>query len=1146
MATLFDRLSVSLDGGGFSVALGTQVGQFAAIAEQAANLGANPAGLGDFAAGLAGLSIPALPAGAQITAGLNGALGAIPAVVDGAAPDALGELGRFGDLVATRLTPLLAATVAVARGIEGLAGAQFRCPPPPAAGAPAPAPPTPPPPVPAPASPPPGPARLAVANDRAAEISTFLDSLPDPLTPGAVLNLLVSIGSGKTRAATFPIVIPIFEDLVQPLSVLGQWSEATSAQVGAMLAETLTMLRDRLRQASTLRLGAALAGPVSLLAQLHATELGTFATAYLAAGSALADALTAGNAAAATARAGDLNAAVAAFETVRTAMATPFTDKVPAADARLRAAPADVLDSLLHLAIQIEPVNPSSFLPAGAGAPPDPEAAQQLADLLEPITNFLEDLAAKLDLSAITAGVGGVATDCRAIADSINEALTAVAQETRAAFAQVEDVVRELPFDDLANEMRAGIEAAGDALQAAVRSAFEPFREAVASAVGAISDAVDGVDPEAVKDALAQAVAEIAAVLHDPEIESAVAEIRSVLDAATEAAGNLSFAPVTDEVIALIAKMADGLRAVANAELNDALKGLLSAALAVLPADLRPVTQPLVDDFGLAIEQGPVPLLEAIRAKPQELMDLIRGFNPGALAGETLGPPFREAVAALEAFKPSALLAPLDQALDRERARLKAEVAPSRALAPVKEAFDQLLAELDRLSPETLLRPLEEQVEKAIQDVVDASPVDEVFEQINGVFATITALLDTIEGIGDTLLRASTALTSFADPDAALDAWLDAILVKVGQAPNAGALTTLLGEIVAAIDAAQVSELQEQFDAATGPLTTALDGLGAEGKLAAMVAVRQRLRPLVQALPAGANRTTIEQALARFDPLDPAHGGGLRAAANLARAVREARDSLVALGPDFDRLLHGPSGALTALRVEATGANPLRGAVALAAEGPLDAVRFVFRKLGGAAVPAGAIALALADLNQKVTQSVGNILTGPASLQAISDAVQEVVDLLRNIDFGFLREALEGVFQALRGEIEAAGPGPLLIALDREFGEAVDLLDLRLLLPAAEIAALDEAAEELVGKLRALDPEVLVSEAVGPAFEAEVLPLVEALDITPVFDALIEALRGLEADLETELGRVNTAYQALLAARPAGLGASASISLGTG
>ena len=45
-------------------------------------------------------------------------------------------------------------------------------------------------------------------------------------------------------------------------------------------------------------------------------------------------------------------------------------------------------------------------------------------------------------------------------------------------------------------------------------------------------------------------------------------------------------------------------------------------------------------------------------------------------------------------------------------------------------------------------------------------------------------------------------------------------------------------------------------------------------------------------------------------------------------------------------------------------------------------------------------------------------------------------------------------------------------------------------------------------------------------------------------DVLIEALRGLEVQLETELGRINTAYQQLLAARPAGIGASVSVGVG--
>src|SRR5262249_47217633 len=117
------------------------------------------------------------------------------------------------------------------------------------------------------------------------------------------------------------------------------------------------------------------------------------------------------------------------------------------------------------------------------------------------------------------------------------------------------------------------------------------------------------------------------------------------------------------------------------------------------------------------------------------------------------------------------------------------------------------------------------------------------------------------------------------------------------------------------------------------------------------------------------------------------------------------------------------------------------------------------------------------------------------------------------------------------------------LTLDREFGEVIDALDLKALLPPANIAALDAAAAEVTNKLGTLDPEKLVTAAAGPAFEAAIVPLVEALDITPVFNALIEALRGLEEELKSGLERVNTAYQSLLAARPGGGGASASIGI---
>lgn len=1138
MPTLLERLEGGLGGGGFQAALSGEAGRLVGIAGQAAALRDNPAGLAGFATAIAGLAVPALPAGGGVTARIGAARTAIPAVTGGAAPAALGDLGRFGTLIASQLAPVLTRTVEAARAIEALGRAEFRCPP----GAPGGGGPTPPDPPPAP-PPPSGAGRLQAAEARAAEVEARLALLPDPLTPGGLIEFLAGLFAGdQSRAQAFPIPLPILDDVIQPLQTLAVWSQADPAALGAEVAATLALLRNRIRAAGPERLDAALAGAAGLQAALRRAELAGFATAYLAAGEALAAALRAGQDPAAAVA--DLDAAITQFEALRTAQAADFTALVPGLARGLRGAPGLVLDGLLHLAVQLEPVNPAALL-AGfpRPEPADAAAAQALRDLLAPITDLIEDLAEKLDLSAIEGAVATVAGEAQAIAGQITGALATVAQETRAAFAEVQAAVAALPLDELAAEMRAGIGSAGDALRDAMLRAFAPLRDALSTAVQAIADAVDGLDPQAVADALAAAVAEIAGILQDPAVTGAVEEIRATLDGAAQAAGSLSFAPVTDEVIALIEQMASGLRALGNTELNDAIKGLLSTALAVLPPDLRPVMTPLIDEFGVVIDQGPVALLEVVRSKPQEVVDRIRAFDPGALADEVLGGPFREAVAALEAVRPSALIAPLRQELARERARLKAEAAPSRALAPLSAAFDGLLGEIDRISPDALLAPIEAAVEQAVKDVVEASPVDEVFAEINGVFATIEAVLATVQRIGDVLDRVATALGALADPNAALDAWRDGVLAKLSALPNAAALDGLLAEIGTAADGAALPALLARWDAALGTLATELDLLGAEAALAGMVALHQRLRPLVRALPSGAARTAVEAALARFDPLDPAQAGGLRAATDLARAVREGRAALAALAPDFDGLLTGPDGALTALRQGAADAGLLGGAVAAEAEAALGPVRFLFGQLGAAAVPVGAVAGAFADLHQRVTQAVANILTGPASLQAISAAVQGVVDALRNIDLGFLRESLEGVFRAVRGEIEAVGPAPLLIALDREFGEAIDTLDLDLILPAAELAALDAAVAALIGKLRAFDPATLIGDAVRPAFEDSVLPLVEALDLTPLFDALIEALRGLEGELETEMGRINTAYQALLAARPAGLGASAGVGL---
>ncbi|HEU0220852.1 MAG TPA: hypothetical protein VFR34_01390, partial [Paracoccaceae bacterium] len=1005
----------------------------------------------------------------------------------------------------------------------------------------APPPPPPPPPGEEPGSP--GAGRLAQAQARAAQVDTVLAALPSPLTAASLIERVIGWTLEQRRNDFIGVTIPIIDDVFQPLQTLAQWSAMTQAQLGTSLRDSLFLLRDRLRAAGPDRLDAALAPVAALEVPLRATELAGFASAYLTAAAAMEVALVAADTATAALRAADLDAAVADFETLRATMAGDFTPLVPGAIRGLGAAPAGTLDALLHLVTQLETVNPGAAL-AGLAAPETapPAAALELQAALAPMLDFLEDLAERLDFSAIEGGVAGVAAQAQAIAEAVNAALADVVADIRAAFAEVEAAVAGIGLAALAAEMRAGIADAGAALEGAIGDGFGPLRDALAEAVQALSDAVDALDFGAIEQALADVVAALAGILQEPAIRGAIEEIRAALDQVSAALRQLSFAPVTDEVIKLIEEMTKGLRALSETDLNDALKGALNAALSVLPPDLRPITEPLIDEFGVAIDEGPVVLLERIREKPQEVLDRIREFDPGALVGEALSGPFREATGKLESFRPSALIAPLGAELDAQKARLKAAAKPSVALAPLAEAFDALLAQIDRLEPGALIAPIEEAVEQAIRDAVEASPVDEIFAEINGVFATIQSVLDMAGAMAGTLQRLADALAALADHEAQIDAWRDAILGKLEGLPNAGSVTGAMNQMRAAANATRHADLLAQFDAAAAPLMVALGPLAPGAQLTQMVLAQQRLRPRVRALPAGAERTAIEAALDRFDPLDPAEAGGLRAAAELHQGALAARAALAALEPDFGGILHGPEGALTAITGAATNAAALRGVLEGEVELALGPVRYLMARLAIAAAPVGAVAQSFADLQARLTGALANILTGPASLQTISEAVQGVVDTLRSVDLGFLREAIEGVFRTVREQIEALGPRPLMVELDREFGEVIDALDLGLILPESEIAALDASYETVLNGLKALDPGELVTNVVGPTFEAEIVPLVEALDLTPVFDALIAALRELDEELKSELGRVNTAYQALLAARPGG-GAAASVGL---
>ena len=128
--------------------------------------------------------------------------------------------------------------------------------------------------------------------------------------------------------------------------------------------------------------------------------------------------------------------------------------------------------------------------------------------------------------------------------------------------------------------------------------------------------------------------------------------MRQAVDAVVEALRALSFQPVTDEVVALIDDMRNGLKAIIDKDLNEATKAALGAAMSVLPGDLHPVTDPIVAEFGELVDAGPARwCCNRVKDAPKRLLDEVKRFEPAALVGDQLSAPYRQLLDRADSFR---------------------------------------------------------------------------------------------------------------------------------------------------------------------------------------------------------------------------------------------------------------------------------------------------------------------------------------------------------------------------------------------------------------------------------------------------------------------------------------------------------------
>ncbi|HEX7182489.1 MAG TPA: hypothetical protein VF756_11645 [Thermoanaerobaculia bacterium] len=980
----------------------------------------------------------------------------------------------------------------------------------------------------------PAPTGVAAATIQVDAIRAVLEAAPSPFNVEGLLSLLRQVTQLQSRASFLPIHLPIVDDWIDPLQTLETWKGMQPAEIRDHMAQTLQDLDAFIRGTVPGAVEDLAADLAANPASGHSEDLARIASGLTAALGQLRAAVTAADLSGAGPTAAQVQTLLDELDGLRPTLQADLVEGLPVLGERLASLPDDVADRMAYLLSVLGPTDSLRFL---RDVLPEPASAADLARIQEPLQPFLDwlrNVADKLDLSSVQEPLATAAGAARSVVDGLEQGLAEVTVQVRAIFGQVESLLEQVDTQALADQVKEAIEEFADQLKQRILDLFQPVRAAVSQVVGQIDGAVDTLDPEQVIDALRGAIESITGVLEDPEVVSALDQIRGALDTATAQIEQLSFAPLTDEVIAVMQEMTAALSKIDTSTLDPALQVALQGAVAVLPSDLTPVTDPILGDFGALVETGPVPLLETVRQQPQRLLDQVRSFDPAALVGGTIGQPYRDLLAQMEAFRPSRLLEPVEAELESLKDRLKEEADPGAPLQLLEEPFSQLLAAFDRFKPEELVKPVEEAISGAVDRVLSLIPVEEVFAQVDGVLQAVEDVVTFARSVVALLEKLNEVLQGLAGSRSQIEAWIDSILDKVEAIGDTAPLAPRFAQVSAALDATRATALSGVFEAAAGPLTSTLATQDAQAKLAALVQAHATFpRPALAALPASAAKDAVAAALNRFDPLDPAFGAPFLALGAFRQTLTEARSGFAAGLTGWDARYHAAGGALASFRI--TGATPveLRQWVHEALE-----PQFIrpFQLLLGiaelASGPLGAVLSAFRELVDELQGKVSDLLLGPDSLRAITGSLQALVDRLRGFNLSFLVDSLNDVFAEVRGKVAAVDPAQIRPLIEEAFDEMLDTLSLDLVLPPADVATLDADYVEVIDKLKALDPEKLVVDVIRPEFDARILPLLASFDLTALLTALIERLRSLDEELKAGMERVNGAYREMLDAVP--------------
>ena len=989
---------------------------------------------------------------------------------------------------------------------------------------------------------------VAQGSEQVEHLEAMLDLLPQPFSVTALMELLGRAGDIRAASALIPGNIPFLDDVLDTASTLLYWKNASPAELLDHLQASASQVDTFIQNAVQVQI-AALSTEISNL--IPAIDTGTLRNTS----DTIVQEL---QTAAAAVRAGDLSSvdtsaldtAIVTFSSLSTSLPPDTINRMEALCSTVAGLPHRLEDEMTHLLSILRPnipVGELSGLFTGTGllhpemeTGPESPIAQEITAAFLPLKQWLQALADILDPHAITEPLQQVSSEIQGAVSDLEQNLASVTAGIRSLFSDFEEQIDSIDVDAIKTKITDAIHELGSRIQELVNSITGPLNEAVQQAVNAISEELDKFSPEQVENAVTDALGSIEDALKS--VEGPLSDIKSGLENIRKAIEDLSFAPVTDQVIYGIDSISDALKSIDTSKLNDLLKAALETALKILPDSLEPVTDPLIDEFGNLVEQGPVPILEEAGKEPGRIFNAIREFKPSNLVGDTLDKPYNDLLQDMEGFRPSSLLDPLQHELDGMAGRLRETASPSKALEQLSGPWNQINSRIDDLKPSNLVEPLNKLIQDGLNEVTDLIPTDEIFSVFDRILDPLQELGNLNQKIQSLSARIDSIGTALENPEPEIEAWLNSILDKIPALPDTSPLDQKLSELNTAIQGLSGSAVRQAIETATEEMHDMLASLEPGACLSAIgQACSGFPRHELEALPESSAKQALLDSLESFDPMDPQWNRLLRVMAQCQQNLQATLSWFEEHAAEWDSRYLGQDSPLSDLVMQDITASTLRQWIQEELETSfLKLFNALLQYLSAYIRPAAMVLKEIASLSQPVTSRLDVLATGPASLQAIRDAVDNLLSAVRNFNLDFLTDAVDQVFEDIRSKLEILNPASLSQPLETEFNALLENLNIENILGQETIQGIDRDYNTLMEKLQALAPSKVVETSVEPLYRDNVLPLIDDLDFTPVLDAITERLRSLDDELKKEMERVNQSFAGLKHAVPAG------VSMGSG